>query len=172
MDETSQQIEEQYADIAPRLRAYFRGQPALRDQTDDLLQETFLRAWRQRARVRSAISIRAYLFGIARHVGLDSLRRRRVTEPLSDEIPGDVAESTDERVELMRQAIARLPATHREPLLLKLHHELSYAEIAQVMDLPVGTVRSRLHHAVLRLQGSLNPQAPTGHPNPSTPPTP
>ncbi|MFY9925422.1 MAG: sigma-70 family RNA polymerase sigma factor, partial [Opitutaceae bacterium] len=68
-----------------------------------------------------------------------------------------MTEKSDERLELMRQAISRLPETQREPLLLKLQQELSYAEIADVLDIPVGTVRSRLHHAVLFLRQTLNP---------------
>jgi RNA polymerase sigma-70 factor (ECF subfamily) len=52
----------------------------------------------------------------------------------------------------MRAAITELPGPQRETLMLKLQHELSYEEIAEVLAIPVGTVRSRLHHAVLQLR--------------------
>jgi RNA polymerase sigma-70 factor (ECF subfamily) len=58
----------------------------------------------------------------------------------------------DPRLDGMRAAIARLPETHREVLEMRLADELSYAQIAEAMDLPIGTVRSRIHHAVLRLR--------------------
>ena len=55
----------------------------------------------------------------------------------------------------MRRAVADLPAEHRETLELRLHHDLSYEDIAQVLGIPVGTVRSRLHNAVRRLRVRL-----------------
>jgi RNA polymerase sigma-70 factor (ECF subfamily) len=58
----------------------------------------------------------------------------------------------DPRLDGMRTAITRLPETHREVLEMRLADELSYAQIAEAMDLPIGTVRSRIHHAILRLR--------------------
>ena len=57
----------------------------------------------------------------------------------------------------MHNAIAALPTAQREVLELKLQHELTYEEIASVLEIPIGTVRSRIHHAVLRLRETLNP---------------
>jgi RNA polymerase sigma-70 factor (ECF subfamily) len=97
------------------------------------------------------VSRRAYLFGIARHVGLDALRRRKRLDELV-EPPAAPSAREDARLETMRAAITELPASQRETLMLKLQHELSYEEIAEVLAIPVGTVRSRLHHAVLHLR--------------------
>jgi RNA polymerase sigma-70 factor, ECF subfamily len=138
------------------LLAYFRRQPALAAVAEDLLHDTFVRALERTDRLQASVSQRAYLFGIARHVGLDALRRQRPTEELAAE-PAAAAVAEDERMEPLRAAIAGLPALHREALLLKLQHDLSYEEIAEVLAIPVGTVRSRLHHAVLRLRQTLNP---------------
>jgi RNA polymerase sigma-70 factor (ECF subfamily) len=111
---------------------------------------------KHRDRIETAVSRRAYLFGIARHVGLDALRR---AEPAG--VPADFliapAAGEDARLESMRAAIAELPSPQREALLLKLQQELSYEEIAGVLGVPVGTVRSRLHYAVLRLRQVLKP---------------
>lgn len=159
MDDPPPQLAQLYRDLAPLLLAYFRRQRALATAADDLLQDTFVRAARHPERIRTAASPRAYLFGIARHVGLDALRRRR---PEAEEL-GEIAVETvseDARLGPMRAAIAALPALQREPLLLRLHQELDYAEIAEVLGIPVGTVRSRLHHAVRQLRDSLNPPAP------------
>ena len=78
-------------------------------------------------------------------------------EELSDEPTAEAGHSDDARLEQMRSAIAALPPLHREPLLLKLQQELSYDEIAEVLGVPVGTVRSRLHYAVAALKQALNP---------------
>jgi RNA polymerase sigma-70 factor, ECF subfamily len=169
MNDIARQLEAHYIELSPMLLAYFRRQRALAGAADDLLQETFLRAWRDRVRLGTAVSIRAYLFGIARHVSLDALRRLRPTEPLDGIEIADSAVATDERLVLIRAAVEVLPDIHREPLLLKLQHELSYAEIAEVLGLPVGTVRSRLHYAVERLQFALAPLASTSDHVPGSP---
>jgi RNA polymerase sigma-70 factor, ECF subfamily len=157
MNDFAQELETHYIELGPMLLAYFRRQGPLANSADDLVQETFLRAWRQRARWRAAVSPRAYLYGIARHVGLDALRRLRPSEPLDANVANEATVLDDERLAQLRTVIARLPHVHREPLLLKLQQELSYAEIADVLGLPVGTVRSRLHYAIERLHLALNP---------------
>jgi len=149
-------LEHLYREAGPALLAYFRHQPSLAGAAEDLLQDTFLRALRQRGRLEKAVSRRAYVFGIARHVGLDALRR---VKPGSDpvDVPGVPETQPDERLEAMRAAIAALPPLHREALLLRLQQDFSYDEIAEVLQVPVGTVRSRLHHAVRQLRQTLNP---------------
>jgi RNA polymerase sigma-70 factor (ECF subfamily) len=156
MDRANEQIEQSYRDTAPALLAYFRNQPALAGAAEDLLQDTFVRALQHPDRFECAVSRRAYLFGIARHVGIDALRRAPPAGEPADSQISPVA-SEDGRLESMRMAIAELPLMQREVLLLKLQQELSYEEIAEVLDIPVGTVRSRLHYAVLRLRNVLNP---------------
>jgi RNA polymerase sigma-70 factor (ECF subfamily) len=153
-------LEQLYREAAPALLAYFRHQPALAGAAEDLLQDTFIRVLRRRDRFEAAISRRAYLFGIARHVSLDALRRIKPDEE-EFEMENNAGSPQDERLESMRAAIAELSPVHREALLLKLQQDLSYEEIAEVLEVPVGTVRSRLHHAVLRLRQVLNP--PTTH---------
>lgn len=157
MEPASQSFELLYRETGPGLLAYFRHQPALDNSAEDLLQDTFIRALRRPDRLEAAVSPRAYLFGIARHVRQDALRRYRPVAALAgtESVP---VETEDPRLESMREAIAALPEAQREALQLKLSHELSYAEIAEVLGIPVGTVRSRLHHAVLVLRATLQPQ--------------
>lgn len=156
MDDSVATLEALYRETAPALLAYFRRQPALAQSADDLLQDTFVRAIEHLDRLRAAVTPRAYLFGIARHLVVDSLRSRRTTVEFTDDAAASAA-TEDPRLEVMRTAIAKLPEPHREALQLKLQHELSYEEIAEVLGIPVGTVRSRLHHAVAQLRNSLNP---------------
>jgi RNA polymerase sigma-70 factor (ECF subfamily) len=156
MNASTPSLEQLYRDLAPALLGYFRRRPALAAAAEDLLHDTFVRALRQRARLAASVSARAYLFGIARHVGADALRRWRPTEELSETAAEPAAEK-DERLAALRRAIAALPEPQRETLLLRLQQELSYEEIAEVLAIPVGTVRSRLHGAVQRLHEILNP---------------
>lgn len=148
-------LEQHYAETGPLLLAYFGSQRPIASLAEDLLHETFIRALRDPSRLRKAVSPRAYLFGIARHVGLDALRRLRPAEPFEDEFTDAASPDSDPRFETMRHAIAALPDTHREPLMLKLQQGLSYEEIALVLGIPVGTVRSRLHYAIARLHQTV-----------------
>lgn len=148
------QLELLYRETFPQLVGYFRGKGAPPCDAEDLAQSAFARALRKPERLEDALSPRAFLFGIARHVWLDTVRRRR---PCEEELSEGVAEVTeDPRLAEVRSAIAVLTLRLREPLLLKLQQGLSYAEIAEVLGIPVGTVRSRLHDAVRELRGVLN----------------
>lgn len=160
MDDPMPLFEQLYRETAPAVLAYFRRQPALAGMADDLLQDTFVRAFRGFSRVQESVTPRAYLFGIARHVGLDALRAHRPAAELPNDSVAPAPRPEDPRLELLRTTIATLPDVQREALHLKLHHELSYEEIAEVLGIPVGTVRSRLHHAVAQLRATLNPSAP------------
>ena len=154
MPDAISQIEQLYRDLGPALLAYFRRQPTLSRLAEDLLQDTFVRALRGLPRLQQSASPRAYLYGIARHVSIDALRAHRPTEELTADPPAESA-ACDERLPAMRAAIAALPEPHREALQLKLQNELSYEEIAEVLAIPTGTVRSRLPHAVARLREAL-----------------
>ena len=159
MNPGTSQLEELYRELAPALLGYFRRRPSLAGAAEDLLHDTFVCALEHRERLRASVSARAYLFGIARHVGTDALRRRRPTEEFFETAAESVAPK-DDRLDAMRAAIAALPEPQRETLLLRLQQELSYEEIAEVLGIPVGTVRSRLHGAVRRLHEILKPVNP------------
>jgi RNA polymerase sigma-70 factor (ECF subfamily) len=160
MNDPVKQFETLYRETGPALLSYFRRRPALDSAAEDLLQDTFVRAFKQRERLNSSVSPRAYLFGIARYVSIDALRRRPPVDELHDE-QATTDEPTDPRLETMRNAIATLPEAQREALELKLQHDFSYEEIAGVLQIPIGTVRSRLHHAVQELREKINPPKPT-----------
>lgn len=151
MSQPTRSLQQLYQDIGPDLLAFFRRRRPSATSPEDLLQDTFFRAMRNPDRLDRAGSPRAYLFGIARHVLLDRVRAHRPMEALTDH-PADVSDMGDSRVESMRRAITQLPPVLRETLELKLQSDLSYAELAEILAVPVGTVRSRLHHAVQQLR--------------------
>ena len=135
-------VEQLYLKSREALTSYFLRRHGSIQTAEDLLQETFLRLMRQVDRCLSTASPRGYLFGIARHVSADAWRR---VKP-DIEMPSPV--EPDARLAAARETIASLPALQREILDLRFQHDLSYAEIAEALDIPLGTVRSRLHNAL------------------------
>ena len=152
-------LETLYRDVGPDLLSYLRRAAGDLHTAEDLLHETFLHAARRMERLSQAVSVRAWLYAIARNVAATAYRRKRGTERLPAELP-DSAATDDPRMARLRDAVASLPETLRETLELRLRDELSYEEIADVLQIPVGTVRSRLHHALERLRAALVGNAP------------
>ena len=155
-DGQMQQVEAMYRSHAPALLEYLRRNFGSYASAEDLLQETFLRWLRRTGEQQATESPRAFLFGIARHVGLTALRRAKQsrTEPMSEVAATPCAES-EEDLNRMRLAMAELPEQIRETLELRLRDELSYEEIAAVLEIPLGTVRSRLHTALRLLCAAM-----------------
>ena len=148
-------VEALYRETGRQLLAYL-SQRAGSVLAEDILQETFAVALRHPDRLQAAFSARAYLFGIASNLASTASRLAAREAELASWNPSATEESPpDPRLDLMRTAIARLKPDFREALELRLQHELSYEEIAEALDVPVGTVRSRLHHAVSQLRRLL-----------------
>jgi RNA polymerase sigma-70 factor, ECF subfamily len=146
-----------YREVAPELLAFFRARHGSPQTAEDLVQETFAAVMKNPERLFQAGSPRAYLFGVARNLSAELYRRSRPTEPLPDEPIAELEQETpDPRLELMRDGIRQLNAESRQVLELRLQYELSYEEMAARLGVPIGTIRSRLHHAVRQLRAHLN----------------
>jgi RNA polymerase sigma-70 factor (ECF subfamily) len=147
----------------PRLRRYARVLTGDVNRADDLVQDTLTRAWAKRQLWHAGSDLRAWLFTIMHNVHINqfSLRRREFSEVSLDaeegpmvawEIPVRATQSDRlELIELFAQ-IGRLPAEQREVLLLAAVEELRYQDIAKVLDVPIGTVMSRLNRAREKLR--------------------
>jgi len=146
-----------FRECAGDLQSYFSRRHGGPEGADDLVQESFLQLARKYAAGRGISSPRAYLFGIARHVSLAFLRRREAAPERLDGVRDEPAsrEQPDPRAVAAREIIAALPPLQREILDLRFAHDLSYEEIATALGIPVGTVRSRLHHAVAQVRERL-----------------
>jgi len=156
-------------DALRRVAARLTGD-ALR--ADDLVQETCLRAWRSRHGLRHDDNLKAWLFKVLRSVWID-LERRARREPALVELPPDSAlpatppvppppSDIADRAELERcfdqellSAIDQLLEEERFALLYQTFGQMSYKEIAEALDCPVGTVMSRLHRARAKLRMTL-----------------
>ncbi len=156
----------------PRLRRYARvltGNPTC---ADDLVQDTLVRAWEKRRLWQSGSDLRAWLFTIMHNVYVNQLAHaRREAGNLSLDAEGTCAAVEQlptngnqlDHIELLElvQRMSRLPAAHREMLLLAAVEELRYDEIAWVLAIPVGTVMSRLSRARAKLRRmAAEPLAP------------
>lgn len=153
MDKETPELDAVYREDGPVVRRYLRRRVPDANTADDLLQETFAVIAEDFSRFVAARSRRAWLIGIARNLLRAHLRQaaRRETSCTSDQYAAPTEASEDPRLDAMRRAIARLPEAQREVLELRLGDDLTYAEIAEALDLPIGTVRSRIHHAVAAL---------------------
>ena len=137
-----------------RYGAYMCG----REAADDVVQDTFLAVLRQSGRQDALhTNTGGYLFGIARHIVMKRLAVRRVDsldepgagrETLASVEPTVFeAHVRTQRVEAIRAAIESLPPAFREAIVLCELQEMPYTDAADVMQVPIGTVRSRLHRA-------------------------
>jgi RNA polymerase sigma-70 factor (ECF subfamily) len=158
---------------APTIHRYLQRRVA-DHAAEDLLSETFLVAFRRRASFDvERTDARPWLYGIAAKLVVDHHRRetrqRRLAdwpEPAPDEHADAVADrvSAQARQPALRAALERLSVEDREVLLLIAWEELSYAEVAEAMSVPVGTVRSRLHRARQQVRQWLAATEPTPNP--------
>jgi RNA polymerase sigma-70 factor (ECF subfamily) len=129
---------------------------------DDLVVETFLRLQRHRDRWRPGTPLRPWLFTIARNLARNRLRAQRLwgwlpltVVPEQPAPPVRAPGSDDEIQRRVTIAFATLPAAQREACSLRLLADLPVEEIARVMHVPVGTVKSRLFHGLRRLRAQL-----------------
>ena len=136
----------------------------------DLVQETYVRALPAMGRLRVGSNTKSWFFTILRNVWLNQLRKwRNGPQMIELEVDDGVANSIVEpskdshdlyvsnlEAEQMRAAIQELPADFREIILLREYEDLSYQEIANVLDCPVGTVMSRLGRARAKLRVLLS----------------
>ena len=133
---------------------------------EDAAQETFIRAWQNLSSYRPQTSLRNWLYRIAVNVGTDMLRKEKRIFPnaiedlhLTDSGPGlESLVSQQERTALVQKAILSLPDASRAVLVLREYEGLSYQEISSTLDIPVGTVMSRLSYARNLLKSKLEPQ--------------
>jgi RNA polymerase sigma-70 factor (ECF subfamily) len=147
-----------HLDAAHRLACWLARSPG---DADDIVQEAFMRAFRAFDTLRGP-DARAWVLAIVRNCHLSAVaeRRRRAHEPLTEEhealpapatgaMPADPESASIERDERRRleRLIAALPEEQREVLLLREMEDMSYREIATVVQVPIGTVMSRLARA-------------------------
>lgn len=133
-------------------------------EAEDLTQEAFCKAQLKLAQLRDPARAKAWLFSILRNTYLHRVRDRKHLPMVSLDGLGDVAEPLPELLpevepEQLQQALNELPEGFRTPIILYYFEDFSYRAIAEQMDLPLGTVMSRLSRAKAYLRARLLSQA-------------
>jgi len=145
--------------LLPRLRAFGRSLTGVQDQADDLVQQTVEKGLRNIGSYTPGTRLDSWMFRIMRNTWIDGHRARRPTVTLDDVdiisslVGEDGRDVTETRLYLaqVRQAMDRLPEDQRSVLMLVCVEGLSYREVAQALDIPEGTVMSRLSRGRLAL---------------------
>jgi RNA polymerase sigma-70 factor (ECF subfamily) len=145
------------------------------DEARDVAQEAFLKAYRALSGFKREARFSSWLYQIATNLCRDRLRRRRARPQVSLEAleeTGPVIVETrpgaDERLlerdlaEAVRRAIHALPEEQREVVILKEYQELTFLEIAQALDVPVSTVKTRLYRGLVQLRLRLETEGVRG----------
>jgi len=139
-----------------------------REAARDTAQEAFMKAWREISRFKGDSKFKTWIYRIAMNAAIDAVRRRRPQVSLdatdvsdeegqapviiSDDRPGPREEaSKDELKQMMARAVEQLSPDHRAILVLREWQGLSYEEIAETLELEMGTVMSRIHYAKKKL---------------------
>lgn len=156
--------------LIPRLRRFARAMTGNREAADDLTQDTLERAWNKRHLWQAGTNLRAWLFAVMHGVFVNGTRRRRPVESL-DALEASAPERADDgasaetaiAVRELRQALQRLPDEQRQVVLLVGLEQFSYAEAAGVLEVPIGTVMSRLARGRERLRQLLEDGSPDRH---------
>ncbi len=163
----TRQFEERLAEARPRLWRLAHSWCHNRMLADDLVQETLAKALDRHGQLRDAEALNGWLCSILANCWHDHLRRRRDTTDIDEigesDLPAEGSPEDDclqnEIVRRVRQAVAGLPTGQREVVTLVDLEEFSYAEVAAILEIPIGTVMSRLSRARVALRDALREQS-------------
>jgi RNA polymerase sigma factor (sigma-70 family) len=161
------EFKKQLAVVIPHLRAFGRSLSGNRDLADDLVQETLLKAWAARQRFQAGTNMRAWTFIILRNLYLSQMRRARFKGEWDDLVADRILAapaSQDRHVELadMQRALLHLPQPQREALILVGAGGFAYEEAAEICQVAVGTIKSRVARGRVALEALLtNGQLPS-----------
>ena len=156
-------VEQLQAQI-PRLRRYARALTGSREAADDLVQDALERAWTKRALWRPDSNLRAWLFAVMHNVFVNGVKRARPMASLDamneeggvDPVASSASAETDATLREMGAALGQLPLEQRQVVLLVGLEQLTYAEAAVALEIPIGTVMSRLSRGRDRLRQLLD----------------
>jgi RNA polymerase sigma-70 factor (ECF subfamily) len=152
-----------FSHFAPRLKSYMLRLGAAPEQAEELAQEAMLTVWRKAGLFDPAkAGASTWIFAIARNLRIDAIRREKrpkieVEDPTDQapEPPADAVLAAAERDVRLRQAMTILPAEQAQVVRLSFFDDKPHSEIAAELNLPLGTVKSRLRLALARLRGAV-----------------
>lgn len=131
-------------------------------EAEDLIQETFLKLFRYRYKYRPYAEFKTFLYTLAYRSWVDTQRKQKrlieVKECVSEKAEREEHLLRIEETEDVRMALTRLPDKLRSVLVLNIYQDMRYKEIAEVLGVPLGTVKSRIHLAVKQMRELLSVQ--------------
>ena len=152
---------------ASAVRRFLFGMCGDWHEAEDLAQEALLKAWRKRESFDGRANVKTWIFTIARNHWLDCLRKKRsrprhegMIEDMqirSNAPQPDTLAARGEAAAAVRAAVGRLPTEQREALALRESEGLTFRQIAETLDVPAATVKSRVRYALLKLADELKP---------------
>ncbi len=158
----AQRLEEAFAQFQAELLGTLFYLVGNREDASDALQEAFVKCWKHQAEIPEVQNLKAWIFRIALNTGRDirsaAWRRKRKALPEEETMlasphagPSEQIEA-DERVVRLRAALQTLREEEQEVFLLRQNGELTYEQIADLLTIPVGTVKTRMRLAVVKLR--------------------
>jgi RNA polymerase sigma-70 factor (ECF subfamily) len=148
-------FEEIYATYSPDVYRFAFWLAADSNEAEDITSETFVRAWINFGSIRTE-TLKAYLFTIARNIHLESFRKYRNHAPLEEQI-ADIQPHIEKKLEhrneleFVRNQLLSLPEVDRSAFVMRVQHELSYAEIARVLQLSETSIKVKVHRVRKKL---------------------
>ncbi|MFA5751156.1 MAG: RNA polymerase sigma factor [Candidatus Paceibacterota bacterium] len=162
-DKSFEEIVEEYTPLLFNFIAKIAG----RDNASDLIQETFIKIWKNLKRFNpKKASLKTWIFTIARNTAIDFLKKKKslVFSELEDEeienleeespLPDEVFETKENR-ELLKNLLEDLPANYKILILLYYEEEMTFEEIAKIMNRPLNTIKSWKRRAIFELKNSI-----------------
>lgn len=166
MKQTAKGDKAAFAEIVHRyqnfLLNFFCYMGADRNKSEDLVQETFIRLYKYRKRYKASAGFKTFLLTLARNTRIDWLRKKRRTSekevPLTNAVHKTVCgKSTDTDKHLdISAALSGLSEKLKDVVVLNVYQGLNYKEISAILDIPEGTVKSRMHLAIGKLREFFN----------------
>src|SRR5207302_9798274 len=151
-------FEELFARYREPLYGFFRRRVDSREHAEDLVQETFVAVIRASSRYEPRALFRTYIYGIAFKLLAADRRKQFRRAPSGGSGPEPATDNSPDATLWIRQALHSLDPSEREILMLREYEQLSYAEIAGLLQLPLSTVRSRLFRSRMALKSFLEPE--------------
>ncbi|MBC8370160.1 MAG: RNA polymerase sigma factor [Planctomycetes bacterium] len=148
--------------FGPRLKGFFLRKGTQSSTAEDLSQHVFIRIYNSAERYRARGRFEAYCFRIAHNVFIDFIRRKKITVG-ADDVPensdprsqaSEQVESSDRNAKL-RELLAQQDGATRQLIELAILQQLSYAEVSDILGIPIGTVKSRVYYALRRMRSAF-----------------
>ncbi len=155
----NQAFRELYDLVSKQVYFYLLRMLGSKEAAEDVLVETFTVVWKSAEKFAGRSTVTTWIYGIARNLALNEIRRRKSHDPLEDHpnlAGGSVPDMEgSDRKRVLGLAMEKISARHREVLDLAFFHEMTYPEISDLIEVPVGTVKTRIFHAKTALRKAL-----------------